>query len=450
MQTPKAAIAYFSIVFAAGFLLGIVRVPLLVPPFGEHIAELMEMPLMLLAILFAARWTVQRFSLTHAANVCLGVGLIAANAASYNRSHAGALAARSQYRRLHRRPRSGLWLGVYPDARCVRADTTTYGQGSALTSVKPDYLKMSHNIRLKKGKEMSYWKQLTGPMRLPFLVLTQACVLLGVAVSYKATGTVDTGLLLITLLGALSAHISVNAFNEYADFKSGLDALTVKTPFSGGSGTLPAQPELASTTLAVAVTSLLLTIGIGGYFLIIRGQGLLPLGLAGILVILSYTPWINRHPWLCLLAPGLGFGPLMVMGTAFVLTGQYLPEAFAASLIPFFLVSGLLLLNQFPDVEADKHVGRRNLPILFGRRASSRVFALLVLLAFVSLLGSVVSGLLPRASLVGLTGMLAAVPLLRGVYRHADDIGKLIPYMGLNVALTIAMPVLVATGVWLG
>jgi 1,4-dihydroxy-2-naphthoate polyprenyltransferase len=296
---------------------------------------------------------------------------------------------------------------------------------------------------------MSHWKHLLGPLRLPFLILTPACIVLGAALAYQVDGGVDVHLFLMVLLGAVSAHISVNAFNEYADFRSGLDALTLRTPFSGGSGVLPAQPALAPATLAIAVAALLFTIAIGGYFLTIRGLGLLPLGIVGVVVVLTYTPWINRNPWLCLLAPGLGFGPLMVMGTVFVLSGRYSSAVFAASMVPFFLVNGLLLLNQFPDVEADRRVGRRNLPILFGRRVASRVYALLVLLAFASLVMAVVADLLPRASLIGLLGLVVAVPLVRGVYRNADHIGALLPYMALNVALTVITPVLVAAGVWL-
>ena len=75
------------------------------------------------------------------------------------------------------------------------------------------------------------------------------------------------------------------------------------------------------------------------------------LGLAGLLLVFGYTIWFTRDPYLCLIAPGLGFGPFMVMGTHFVLTGNYAWTAFIASLIPFFLVSNLLLLNQFPDVD---------------------------------------------------------------------------------------------------
>ena len=58
------------------------------------------------------------------------------------------------------------------------------------------------------------------------------------------------------MLGALCAHISVNAFNEYLDFKSGLDLKTTRPSFSGDSGTLPANPDFALSALLIAAISL--------------------------------------------------------------------------------------------------------------------------------------------------------------------------------------------------
>lgn len=290
------------------------------------------------------------------------------------------------------------------------------------------------------------WRQLTGTLRLPFLILTPSSVALGWGAALWTHGNVDPVLLSLVLIGALAAHISVNTFNEYFDFKSGLDATTRRTPFSGGSGVLPAQPALARPTLAIAWTSLALVVVLGGYFLVVRGPGLLPVGLIGVLVILLYTPRINRWPLLCLFAPGLGFGPLMVLGTYYVLTGTYSSTAFALSAVPFFLVSGLLLLNQFPDVEADRGAGRRNFPIIIGRQASSLLYGGLLVLAFASLIAAVQFELLPRASLVGLLGALVAAAAFLGAYRFATDIERLIPYMALNAVAAIITPLLIAGG----
>lgn len=59
MQPLLAAVLYFLLVFGAGFVLGTVRVLFLVPLLGERIAELLEMPLMLGVIFFAARWIIR-------------------------------------------------------------------------------------------------------------------------------------------------------------------------------------------------------------------------------------------------------------------------------------------------------------------------------------------------------------------------------------------------------
>lgn len=71
----KAALAYVGLVFGAGFVLGSVRVPLLVPRLGVRLAELAEMPVMFIVIVFAARYVVRHFALPPAAGERLSVGV---------------------------------------------------------------------------------------------------------------------------------------------------------------------------------------------------------------------------------------------------------------------------------------------------------------------------------------------------------------------------------------
>ena len=59
----KAAVAYFALVFGAGFVLGPIRILFIVPRFGVRLAELMEFPVMLVVIVLAARWLVRKFQL---------------------------------------------------------------------------------------------------------------------------------------------------------------------------------------------------------------------------------------------------------------------------------------------------------------------------------------------------------------------------------------------------
>jgi len=70
----KAAVAYFALVFGAGFVLGPIRILFIVPRFGVRLAELMEFPVMLVVIVLTSRWLVRKFQL--AAHAWL-VGLLA-------------------------------------------------------------------------------------------------------------------------------------------------------------------------------------------------------------------------------------------------------------------------------------------------------------------------------------------------------------------------------------
>jgi 1,4-dihydroxy-2-naphthoate octaprenyltransferase len=274
--------------------------------------------------------------------------------------------------------------------------------------------------------------------------------LLGFGAASWSSGEVSILYLLLAFIGAICAHISVNALNEYFDFRSGLDSMTERTPFSGGSGTLPGRPEMARSALNIGLITLSVTGLIGLYFLYIRGLSLLPVGILGLIIISTYTIWIIRYPILCLIAPGLGFGPLMVMGTQLVLTGEYSWTGFIASLVPFFLVSDLLLLNQFPDVEADQSVGRRHLPIVVGKQTSSLIYGAFLLSAYLSIVLGVYLEYLPKFTLLGLATIVIALPTSVGVFRHAEDVKKLMPYMNLNVIINIATPLLVATGFFVG
>ena len=288
-----------------------------------------------------------------------------------------------------------------------------------------------------------------GPMRLPFLILTPACVMLGAATAAWSGAELNPYYLVFTFMGAVAAHISVNALNEYDDCKSGLDFNTQRTPFSGGSGTLPQSPDKAHVALITGICSLVVTAIVGVYFLSIRGLWLLPVGLVGFVIIVAYTKWITKNPVLCLVAPGLGFGPLMVMGTDFVLSGSYSWTSFVASLVPFFLVSNLLLLNQFPDVEADRGVGRHHFPIAIGREASVRLYVVFLAGAYLAIIFGYISGSLPLAGFLALGSIIIAVPTVRGVARFAEDMDRLIPYMGRNVVIIILTPVLLAVGLFI-
>ncbi len=287
-------------------------------------------------------------------------------------------------------------------------------------------------------------------IRGPFLVLTPISVLVGVSVAVWEGHSINALYLVLALIGAMLAHIAVNVINEYFDYKSGIDFKTIKTPFSGGSGILVEGLLSPRTVYVVGILCIAAIIAIGAYFISVYGAAIIPIGVLGIITIYFYTTHITKSPFLCAIAPGLGFGPLMIMGTYFVLTGGYSLAAGLASITPAFLVSNLLLINQFPDVEADATAARRHLPIVIGRKNSAVVYTVFLICAYVALIVSVATEVLPYWALLGLITLPLGFAVIKGANQYYDQIEQLIPTLGRNVMLTLFLPLLMAIGVFVG
>lgn len=297
---------------------------------------------------------------------------------------------------------------------------------------------------------ISTFKTVLLTTRPSFLILTPACIFLGMSIVIYQKLPINNLLLLMITVGAISAHVSVNMLNEYLDFKSGLDIQTVKTAFSGGSGALPAKPNAAKPTLIMGLITLLLTMVIGSYLLLTKASLILPIGIAGIALIITYTQWLNKHPLLCLLAPGIGFGVLMVVGTYVVLANKYAQLAWLLSIPPFLLINNLLLLNQYPDINADASIGRRTLPIVYGTTLSNLTYVLFTVSSYMLIVYYVLQGYIPSLSLIALLSVLFSIYAGYGAVKHGAQIGQFPRYMAANVAASILMPCLLGSGLILG
>jgi 1,4-dihydroxy-2-naphthoate octaprenyltransferase len=287
-------------------------------------------------------------------------------------------------------------------------------------------------------------------MRIPFLGLTPVCVFLGMSVAAANHAYISVFILSLTLLGALLAHVCANTLNEYYDFKSGLDFTTTRTRFSGGSGMLPRNPELARTVFSLGIVSLIAVVVIGGFFVWTHGLAIVPIGVLGLALVVTYTGRVNKHPLLCLIAPGIGFGILMVVGTQFVLEGQYESLSWIVALVPFFLVNNLLLLNQYPDIQADTRAGRYHFPIAYGTKNSNTVYAVFVLAAITVIVVGILTGYLQELSLIALLPMPLALIALKGAIKYGENIGKHPQYLGSNVAVAVLTPLLLGISIIVG
>ena len=129
--------------------------------------------------------------------------------------------------------------------------------------------------------------------RAPFLLLPVSLVLCGAgAAAYE--GAVYLGPTFLALVGLVAVHIAVNALNEWSDMRRGIDLNTVRTPFSGGSGTLPEgrAPVEAAPRLGFAFAAVGLVVGLWFYYQI--GPAFLPFLLFGAVFVLGYTDFLAR------------------------------------------------------------------------------------------------------------------------------------------------------------
>ncbi len=239
-----------------------------------------------------------------------------------------------------------------------------------------------------------------GVARAPFLLLPITLVAAGTgAATYL--GLHDWARAGLALFGLLGLHIAVNALNEASDYKSGIDLKTQRTPFSGGSGTLPAGLLSYRKAMATGLVGGAIGVAVGIYFLVLLGWILVPIFALGALAVFAYSEFLARS-YVGELFAGLGLGSLPVLGTAVVQTGSYDAVAIAASIPAFFMTFNLLLLNEFPDEDADRGGGRRNLVLLLGRNKAATLYALCAMLVPVSLVASVGLAHLPTLALAAI------------------------------------------------
>ena len=274
-----------------------------------------------------------------------------------------------------------------------------------------------------------------GVARAPFLLLPFTLVAAGsAAAAYERS--FGWGPALLALVGLVLLHAAVNALNEASDMTTGIDLATTRTPFSGGSGTLPAGLLSVRATRVFAYACALVGGLIGGWFTLRLGPSFVLLMATGAAAVLFYSEVFARGG-LGEIFAGLGLGALPVWGAAWVQGSFPGAGALWAGVPAFFMTFNLLLLNEFPDEAADRAGGRRNLVLLLGRRRAALVYALAGLLTPLSVVLAVALHALPVPALAAvLPSLLLAKPI---AWALGDTNAPVpLPALGANVAWNLA------------
>lgn len=276
-------------------------------------------------------------------------------------------------------------------------------------------------------------------LRADFFPASAIPVVLGSLLALRHTGHWDGGLFLWTLAGIVFMHAAANVSNDYFDHLSGNDALnrTFIRPFTGGSRSVQEGLITPRSLALLALTCFLGFLAVAAYLTYRVGPQILWLGAAGAATGILYTA-----PPVRLAARGLGeltvaldFAVLPAVGAYYVQARQWSWSPVWVSLPVAILIVAVLFVNQFPDYEADKAVGKNNWVVRLGRHRAAVLDAGLMAAWPAALLLAIIVGGAPKVMLVALAGMPVALFAARAVFLNHDSPDKLKPACALTVLL---------------
>ena len=225
-------------------------------------------------------------------------------------------------------------------------------------------------------------------VRAPFFTATLVPVLLGAVIAH---GDMVQGgqaalwhwkIFWLALLGAILAQAGTNLANDYGDHTSRNDEYNkVPSPFNGGSRIIQAGLLAPWKVLLAALLCFAATIGIGLYLNDLIGAApfantpLLWAGIAGCVLGVAYTlgPLRLSYRGLGEIAIAVGFGPLVVLGTHYVLSAASMSpwqwgRPLLASLPVAIFVMLIIWINQFQDAPADAKANKRTWVVRIGEQ----------------------------------------------------------------------------------
>jgi 1,4-dihydroxy-2-naphthoate polyprenyltransferase len=275
---------------------------------------------------------------------------------------------------------------------------------------------------------LSTWLRI---IRIRFLLASVIAVSNGLAITYWKYSTIDPVYAILTYVGVVFLHASVDLLNDYWDYKRGIDIATKRTKFSGGTGVLPENLLKPRTVYIAGLVFLILGASIGTYFIAIRGVTIaIILGFAVIAIYFYSTTIVNA---------GLGElfvaikGAMIVLGSLYVQNATLEPAAIYGGAIVGLLSATVLFINSFPDYEADKSKGRRTLVILLGRKLASTTFPMFIIAAYALIAGGIFFGLTKVYCLICFVSMPLAIKSALSLRKDPQSIDNIVPAMASTV-----------------
>ena len=265
---------------------------------------------------------------------------------------------------------------------------------------------------IEADKGFKVWWHLTRPHTLTASFVP---VLLGTAIALAVNyETINFGLFFAMLLASMLIQAATNMFNEYYDYKLGLD----NEHSVGIGGTIVRHGVAPKTIMIIALSFYFLAMLLGVYICAMTSWWLVAVGLVCMLIGFLYTggPYPIAYSPFGELVSGAVMGMGIVLIAFFIQTRDVTLEAVLISVPSMILVGAIMLSNNIRDIVGDTEGGRKTMAILVGRRNAVTILAAFFIVSYVWIIGLVVIGdLTPWALLVFLSAKkpIEAVKLFR-------------------------------------
>lgn len=287
-------------------------------------------------------------------------------------------------------------------------------------------------------------------LRVQFFTATLVPIVLGSVIAWHGTGGFNWGYFLLALLGGIFVDAGLNLANDYFDHTSGIDEMNSHhSPFSGGSRAIQDGLLSPAKILWAAIIFFSLGAAIGLYFdFVLPGHIILIIGLIGVFLAYFYSaePLRIGYTGFGELICGLGFGPVMVLGSYYVQTGKLAWHPFWASLPVGILIALVLYINEFPDYEADKKGNKRTLVVIMGKKKAMRFYPIFLLLSYAIVIAGVATRTFPILALVSILTIPLAFKAIKTARENFDKILELRPANAATIGIHLSLGLLLSLG----
>jgi len=287
-------------------------------------------------------------------------------------------------------------------------------------------------------------------LRAPFLTATLVSIFLGTAIAWARNGAFNSSYFLLVLLGAVFSHLGTNVVNDYFDHKSGNDEVNKEfvRPFSGGSRTIQQGLLTPREVLSGAILFFTLATLIGLYFTWMIGPFVLVLVVIGLFSGFFYTaqPFNFASRGIGEALVGINFGALMTLGAYYIQAQELSLEPLIAAIPISLLIAAVLYINEFPDYEADKEVGKKTLVVRLGRSRAVFGYALMMLGAYVATVISAVMGITPIQTFLALLPLPLAVDAVLHAKKFHSNSFNLVPSNAMTLVCHLITSIMLSLG----